>query len=67
MQQELATQTEDTDSKENGPDIYDEEEDCNEELDYQEPNEYKDEQLHQNAENKYGNHARDQSGAKEKN
>ena len=58
--QELATWTGDTDSKEDGPDIY------NEELEYQEPNKYEDEQLHQDdAENEDGNYVRGWSSAAE--
>jgi hypothetical protein len=56
----LATQTGETDRREDGPEI------DNEELEYQEPNEYKDKQLHQDdAGNEDGDHARAQSGAEE--
>jgi hypothetical protein len=58
--QELATWTGNTDSEEDGLGIYDEE------LEYQEPNKYEDEQLHQDdTENEDGNYVRGQSGAKE--
>ena len=59
-QWELATRTGDTDSEEDGPEIDDEE------LEYQELNEYEDEQLHQDdAENEDSNYVRGQSGAEE--
>ena len=58
--QELATRTGDTDSEEDGAGIYDEE------LEDQEPNEYEDEQLHQDdAENEDDNYVRGRSGAEE--
>ena len=53
-QQELATQTEDTDSEEDGPGIYDEE------LEYQESNKYQDD-----AKNEDGNYVTGRSGAAE--
>ena len=57
VQQELATQTGDTDSKEDKLGIYDKE------LEYEEPNKYEDKQLHQDdAENEDGNSVRGQSG-----
>ena len=57
-QQELATQTGDTDSEEDRLGIYDKE------LKYEELIEYEDEQLHQDdAENEDGNSVRGQSGA----
>jgi len=59
-QRELATRTGDTDSEEDGPEIDDEE------PEYQEPNEYEDEQLHQDdAENEDSNYVRGRSGAEE--
>ena len=54
--QELATRTGDTDSEEDGPSIDDEE------LEYQEPNEYEDEQRHQDDD---GDHVRGWNGAEE--
>ena len=59
-QQELATQTGDTDSKEDGAGIY------KEELEDQEPKYCEDEQLHQDdAENEDGNYMRGRSDAEE--
>jgi len=56
----LATRTGDTDSEEDGPDIY------NEELEDEEPNEYEDDQRHRDdADNEDGNHAGGRSGAEE--
>ena len=47
VQQELATRTGETDSEEEGPDCDDKEEDWEEELEYQEPAAYGDEELQQ--------------------